>query len=93
MNLYNIFRIYFHKKYRVTSLLLLLIGFFSLYTRVLALHMKLVITPVKACPNNSLFSAQARQPGLLGIMNSLDALQRSLVPWGVREFGCLTRTV
>ena len=26
-------------------------------------------------------------------MNSLDALQRSLVPWRVREFGCLTWTV
>ena len=37
--------------------------------------------------------AQARQPGLHGVMNSLEALQRKLMPWGVREFGCLTRTV
>ncbi|XP_073363536.1 uncharacterized protein [Aegilops tauschii subsp. strangulata] len=37
--------------------------------------------------------AQARQPGLHGVMNALEALQRKLMPWGVREFGCLTRTV
>ena len=32
--------------------------------------------------------AQVKQPGLLGIMNSLEALQQKLAPWGVREFGC-----
>ena len=37
--------------------------------------------------------AQTSQPGLGGIMNSLTALQRSLMPWGVQEFGCLTRRV
>lgn len=34
-----------------------------------------------------------RVPGLQGISDSLDHLRRTLVPWGAKEFGCLTRNV
>lgn len=36
---------------------------------------------------------QHHSPGLQGILDSLGALQSTLEPWGIREFGCLTRTV
>lgn len=34
-----------------------------------------------------------RSQGLQGVASALTHLQRTLEPWGAKEFGCLTRTV